>query len=146
MTANKIYTNLRILTVFLSLTLAFACSRDIEDLEPAAFPVNGNVFIDGFEGGLEYAAFGGSKLTAFQVDDDVTYDGNLSMRFEVPDADDPEGAYAGGAFTLPSGRDFTGFDALTFWARATQPASINELGFGNDLENSPHVVVLTVLG
>ncbi len=133
--------------VLLALVVVFNwhCSRDIDDLEPAKFPAVGEVFIDGFPAGLEYAAFGGSKLTAFQVDTDVRYKGGASMRFEVPDFEDPAGSYAGGVYFTSVGRDLSGFDALTFWARASKAATIDVVGFGNDFDQSPYEVALTNL-
>ncbi len=121
------------------------CERDLEDLSPATFPTNGDVFIDGFTGGLNYAAFGGSDPTAFQVDMDETYDGTASMRFEVPDFEDPAGAYAGGSFFLTTGRDLSGYNALTFWARASQAANIDVVGFGNDLGANTYQVAINGL-
>ncbi len=53
------------------------------------------------------------------------------MRFSVPDFDDPNGAYAGGEFFVPGGRDLSSFNVLTFWARASKGANIDVLGFGN---------------
>jgi hypothetical protein len=132
MTHNRIYTKyfLAGLTI---LALVAGCTRDFDELEPATFPTNADVFIDAFSGGLSYAAFGGSKVTAFEVDMDVVYEGEASMRFAVPEFEDPEGSFAGGAFVVEGGRDLSGYDALTFWAKASQPASIDLLGFGNDL-------------
>jgi hypothetical protein len=112
--------------------LPFSCSRELEDLEPPSFPVNGDIFIDGFSGGLQYSAFGDSKTTAFAVDEDISYLGDASMRFDVPNQGDPLGGYAGGTFLDPGGRDMSGFDALTFWIRASQAATIDEIGFGVD--------------
>lgn len=48
--------------VTLILVLPFSCSRDLDDLEPAEFPVDGNVFLDGFSGGLNYAALEVQRL------------------------------------------------------------------------------------
>ncbi|GAB4398222.1 MAG: hypothetical protein OHK0053_16430 [Microscillaceae bacterium] len=105
--------------------------RDIEDLQAPSFPNTAEVFIDGFTGDLEYAAFGGSDVTAFQVDGEVTFDGSQqSMRFAVPDANSPQGAFAGGMFFSRSGRDLSGYNALSFYIRASQPATIGEVGFG----------------
>ena len=115
-----------------------ACRSDFEDLEPATYPTNGDVFIDGFSAGLNYAAFGGSDVEAFQVVTDEAYTGNSSMRFSVPDFEDPRGAYAGGAFFLDTGRDLTGYTALTFWAKATQPANLDVVGIGLDLAESTY--------
>lgn len=110
------------------------CERDINDLEPATYSTNPNVFIDGFSGGLNYAAFGGSVPTAFDVDNEVTLNNSdASMRIEVPDFNDPRGAYAGGCYFTGVGRDLSGYNALTFWAKASKDASIDVVGFGNDL-------------
>lgn len=64
------------------------------------------------------------------------------MKFAVPDAGDPAGAYAGGAYFTDSGRDLSGYDALTFWARASKSASLDVVGFGNDLGEGKYVVTL----
>ena len=98
-----------LLLAALLLALPFSCERDFEDLEPARFPTDGDVFLDDFSGGLEYSAFGGSNVTAFQVDEDVAYLGAASMRFDIPDLGQPDGSFAGGAFTVPGGRDLSGF-------------------------------------
>ncbi len=125
--------------------LLVSCERDLEDLSPARYPSNPDIFIDGFSAGLNYAAFGGSVPTAFDVDQDVTYDGTAaSMKFEVPDAGDPRGAYAGGAYFTETPRDLSAYNALTFWAKASQSANIDVLGFGNDMGESGFQV--TVLG
>jgi hypothetical protein len=119
-----------------------SCARDLDELETATFPTNGDIFIDGFSGGLEYNAYGDSKVTAFEVDNDVVYKGEASMRFEVPDAGDPLGGYAGGIFKVPGGRDLTGYNALTFWIRSSQAATLNEVGFGQDFDGAPYLVNL----
>lgn len=124
------------------LLLLLSCSRDIDDLEPATFPTTAEVFIDGFSAGLNYSAFGGSKVDAFDVDTEVKYEGSASMKFSVPDLNDPTGAYAGGVFTTSVGRDLSGYDALTFWARASQPATIDLVGFGDANATVPSQVRL----
>jgi len=126
----------------LAILTMVSCKRDIEDLEPAAFPTTPEVFIDGFSAGLNYGAFGGSKVTAFDVDTEVKYNGSASMKFAVPDAGDPQGAYAGGAYFTSVGRDLSDYDALTFWARATKAATIDVVGFGNDFGASKFQVTL----
>ena len=129
----KIKSNHTLSIVIVSLLmLNWSCTRELDDLEPATFPVNSEVFLDGFPAGLQYAAFGNSKVDAFEVDMDVTYKGEASMRFGVPDAGDPSGGYAGGEFIDPTGRDLSQFDVLSFWARATTNATINEIGFGSE--------------
>ena len=130
------------IAILFSLLLSIGCSRDIDELEPATFPTTGEVFIDAFSTGLKYAAFGGSKVTAFDVDEDVKFKGTASMKFEVPDAGDPEGGYAGGVYYTEVGRDLSGYDALTFWAKASKSATLDVVGFGNDLGESEYLVSL----
>ncbi len=130
--------------LLIGLSLMLGCEkRDIDELQPLTFPTTGEVFIDDFTGDLQYAAFGGSDVTAFQVDNQVTFNNSRqSMRFAVPDADSPDGAFAGGVFFSTSGRDLSGYNALTFYIKASQPVSIGELGFGNDLGENKYVVTL----
>lgn len=125
--------------------LMISCERDIEDLSPVSYQTNPEIFIDGFSAGLNYAAFGASVPTAFDVDKEVTYGSSAaSMKFEVPDAGDPRGAYAGGAYFTETPRDLSGYNALTFYAKATQAATLDVVGFGNDLGDSRYQV--TILG
>lgn len=129
--------------VFLA-ALFMGCERDLTDLQPVTFPDNPEVFIDGFTAGLNYAAFGGSVPTAFDVDKKETYNNSeASMRFDVPNAGDPRGAYAGGVFFTGTGRNLTGYNALTFWAKASQSAVIDVVGFGNDLGASEYQVTIS---
>ena len=130
------------LSAALLFIISLSCTRDMDELELAKFPDNPEIFIDGFSEGLNYAAFGGSKVTAFDVDEEMKFSGTSSMKIEVPDAGDPEGAYAGGVYYTTVGRDLTGYDALTFWARASEAATIDLVGFGNDLGESKYLVSL----
>lgn len=142
MTTKNFNYSLFALLASLLLVIAVSCTRDIDLLEPATYPKTPEVFIDGFSAGLNYAAFGGSKVTAFDVDTEVKYKGKASMKFAVPDFEDPEGAYAGGAYFTNTGRDLSGYDALTFWAKASKAATIDVLGFGNDLDELKYVTTL----
>lgn len=124
-------------------TMTVSCERDLsEGVEFATFGTSAEVFIDGFSGGLSYDPFGGSKLDAFSVDSDEKYSGTASMRFDVPSFGDPLGAYAGATFRDASGRNLTGYDALTFWVKASQAATLNEVGFGNDFEGNKFLTTL----
>jgi len=119
----------------LLLTLTLGCERLEEDLKPATFPNTPEVFIDGFSAGLEYNAFGDSKVTAFTVDENVSYEdviGTSSMRFDIPNEGDPEGPYAGGIFRDLSGRNMSEYNAVTFFAKASKAATVDLIGFGAD--------------
>lgn len=120
--------------------------RDVGDLQAPSFPNTAEVFIDDFTPDLVYAAFGGSDVKAFQVDNQETYNSSRqSMRFEVPDANSPNGSYAGGVFMSSVGRDLSGYNALTFYIKATQPATIGVMGFGNDFGANRYQVTLNGL-
>ncbi len=114
------------------LLLCAACGRDLDMLEPAPFPAEPAVFHDDFGPWVQYAAFGGSKVDALDIEHEEVYRGTAALRFTVPARDDPSGGFAGGAFFSTIPRDLTGFDALTFWARATTAAPLNTVGIGND--------------
>lgn len=115
------------------LALFAGCARDPNELEPATYPAIPEVFTDAFSPGLNYAAFGGSDVRAFDVDTEVKYKGTASMRIAVPDFNDPAGAYAGGVYFTNTGRNLSGYNVLTFWAKASKSATIDLIGFGNDL-------------
>jgi len=144
---TKYFTSIsRIMSVIAIVLFVSGCERDVADLQPASYPTNPEVFIDGFSSGLNYAAFGGSVPTAFDVDKEVTYGNSAaSMRFEVPDANDPRGAYAGGVFYTSVGRNLSGYTALTFWAKASQPVTIDVVGLGNDLGASTYQISVPAL-
>ena len=139
---KRIYFNIALL-LGLVMTINIGCERDFDfgdDAEFATFGNNPEIFIDGFSGGLEYLPFGGSKLDAFSVDSEVKYKGDASMRFDIPNFGDPDGAFAGAIFPDYGGRDLTGYDALTFWAKASKAANINEIGFGQDFGENKYIV------
>lgn len=124
----------RVLLPGLLVTIFFfaGCDRDEGTLEPAPYPAHAEVFLDEFGPGVSFQAFLGSKLDALDVTVDETHRGNRALVFVVPNEGDPLGGFAGGAFTSETGRDLSGFNALTFWAKASMPATLNEVGFGND--------------
>jgi hypothetical protein len=139
---KSIYSITALITILLT---AVSCERKLDGLELATYPATAEVFLDGFSSGLYYAAYGTSKVTAFNVDYSVKYKGTASMRFEVPDAGDPNGGYAGGVFGANPARDLSGYNVLTFWAKSSEPVTIVEVGFGNDMGESKYKVTLTNL-
>lgn len=127
-----IHTPIYLATFFLMFLIS--CERSVSGLEEAPNSNNPDVFIDTFSSGLNYAAFEGSVLEAFLVVEDETYDNSeAAMRFEVPDVGDPRGSYAGGTFFTSMPRDLTGYNALTFRAKASETTPIGVLGIGIDL-------------
>lgn len=128
-----------------SVATAVGCQRDVNDLSPATNPKNGEVFIDAFTSGLNYSAYSGAVPEAFDTDKSVKYSGTASMRFAVPDYNDPAGSYAGGSFYTSAPRDLSGFNALTFYIKASQAANIDVIGFGNDMGENKYQVSLSNL-
>lgn len=121
--------NALVLAAFMAMT-ASAC-RDDSPTGLAGTPRDGRVFIDNFIAS-DFQAFGGSKLDAVALDTEVKYRGSSSLRVTIPAPGDPTGGYAGGAFVASAARDLTGYDALTFYARASVAATLNVAGLGND--------------
>lgn len=132
------------LSLLVIVLAAFSCENDEGDFKEASFSRNPEVFIDTFTPGLIYSAYGGAVADAFQVDTDVAYNNSAaSMRFDVPNVNDPSGAYAGGSFYTSVGRNLAGYDALTFWAKSTVAASIDVIGFGNDFGDNKFQASIT---
>ncbi|RZJ69258.1 glycosyl hydrolase family 16 [Flavobacterium sp.] len=121
------------LSFWMIVLAVFGCENDPDDLKEASFSRNPEVFIDTFSAGLNFSSYGGAVVDAFQVDNDVAYNNSAaSMRFDVPNVNDPAGAYVGGSFYTSVGRNLSGYDALTFWAKSSISATIDVVGFGND--------------
>lgn len=149
---KNIYPKHSILLVFLVLFVV-GCEREFSDeVQFATFSSTGEVFTDApvglgsdfyFPYGPEPSNPVGSKFTAWSVDNKVSYNGTSSMRIDVPNADDPEGNYAGGILRIDgAGRDLSGYDALTFWAKASQGAIVGEIGFGEDFMENKFIATL----
>jgi hypothetical protein len=110
--------------------LLMGCEREFsDDVEFASFPPNGDVFLDTFSAGLDYFPFvdAGADPEAFSVDTEEAFAGEASMRFDVPAFGN---GFVGATFNTTARRDLSGFDALTFYAKASQAASINAIGYG----------------
>jgi len=136
-----VYSKIVLLSLLLVI-ISMSCERELsEDAVLATFSPEPQVFVDGFSSGLEYYPYLDSKQEAFSVDTEVKYSGTNSMRFDVPNVGDPAGAYAGAIFRDENGgRNLTQYDALTFWAKSTKAAKINDIGFGQDFGENKYEV------
>jgi hypothetical protein len=77
----------------------------------------------------------GAKPDVFSVDENEGYESEASIRFDVPDADDPGGGFAGASFVVDgAARNLTEYNALTFWGKASQSATIGTMGFGQQFQ------------
>jgi hypothetical protein len=114
--------------------LAFTagCERDTSGLQPVPANSDPVVFRDGFEGGVDFQAFQGSRLDALSIDTVERFQGSAALKVGVPAPGAPSGGYAGGAFVTRPVRDLSGYNALTFWARASKTATLDVAGLGND--------------
>jgi len=136
-------------TLLLGLVLitVLSCERDLsDDAVNATYSRTAEIFIDApiAMGSNFYFPYGGSKLTAWTVDNETSYKGSSSMRFDVPNANDPEGSYAGAIFRVDgAGRNLTDYDALTFYVKASQGVTIAEFGFGEDFIENKYMATIT---
>ncbi|HKK88088.1 MAG TPA: hypothetical protein VJ917_04505, partial [Saprospiraceae bacterium] len=142
------FRNRLFLPFILLLTLA-GCERELsDDVVPATFSTTGDIFTDNFVGlGNDfYLPFADSKLDAFSVDNSEGFESRASYRVDVPNAGDPNGNYAGAILRVDgAGRNLTGYDALTFYAKASQGITLSEVGFGQDFLENKYQVSLTSL-
>jgi len=119
-----------ITTILVIMLIAVSCQRQLDELQLATnYDTTPDLFIDGFSAGLDYAAWG--KTTNFSLDYAEKYSGTASMKFEVPNLGDPFGSTAGGVFQAAAGRDLSGYNVLTFWAKASESDTLSTIGFGN---------------
>ncbi len=128
------------------LLMLSACEREISDeAVPASFPRTAEVFTDNFVGmGSDFIRFyEGSNFNSFTIDRTQGYMSNASIKINVPNANNTNGNYAGGIFLIDGvGRDLTGFNALTFWVKASRGVSIDQIGFGEDFGENKFMTTL----
>lgn len=141
------------LKIFALLTLIFTVNSGCErspsgDVEFATFSQNGLIFTDNFIGlgsNFFFPFVGdGARPDVFSVDNTEGFESEASIRIDVPNADDPLGNFAGASFVVDgSARNLTNFDALTFYAKASQAATIGTFGFGQQFRAAITNVDLT---
>lgn len=145
---NKVFNYLKNSLLFgLIVLVNISCERELSDESTdATFSKTAEVFIDApvAMGSDFYFPYGGSKPNAWSVDNTTSYKGTASMRFDVPNATDTEGNYAGAIFRVDgAGRNLTDYDCLTFWAKASQGVTIGEFGFGEDFFPNKYITTIT---
>jgi hypothetical protein len=116
------------ISLILLVFAAAGCGRDTTGLQIAAGVTDPNVFIDEFSPGTDFQAFQYSQDDALTQDATGGLDGSNSLLINVPGP----GAFAGGAFVAFEARDLSGYDALTFYARASRAETFDIVGLGND--------------
>jgi hypothetical protein len=135
--------------VFLTLGIIIGCEREIsDDSVLATFPTTGEVFTDNpvnltDDFFISFDPAEGANPEGFGTDNNVAYAGTSSIRIDVPAPNDPNGGFIGGIFKdRGEGRDLTGYDALTFWAKGSLTATVGLVGFGTDFIEDKYAVGL----
>jgi hypothetical protein len=114
----------------------WGCKRELSDegVLPT-FSTTAEVFTDNFIGlgSNFYFPFADAKPDVFSVDIRQGYNSEASIRIDVPNNTDPTGTYAGAIFRIDGpGRNLTGYDALTFYVKASTGTKLGDVGFGID--------------
>jgi hypothetical protein len=129
--------------------VAISCERGFsDDVDLATFPSTAEVFTDipvGLtdEFFISFDPAFGANTNGFGTDDNEAYEGSTSIRIDVPAPNDPDGGFIGGIFRdRGEGRDLSGYDALTFWAKGSTTATVGLFGFGTDFIEDKYAVTL----
>ncbi|MFM9944480.1 MAG: Ig-like domain-containing protein [Bacteroidia bacterium] len=129
---SKQYIKINLLAAFL--IVQSGCERKLsDDAVLPSFGTTGEIFTDNFIGlgSNFYFPFLTAKPDVFSVDMNEGYQSNASIRIDVPNATDPGGGYAGAIFRVDgAGRNLSGYDALTFYVKASTGIKLDEVGFG----------------
>ncbi len=106
-------------------TVSAAMADKSADAVVAVVPKFVTVFADDFAPGVSFAPFG-SGNDDIAVDTTVKHTGSASLRIKMP----APGSWAGGNLVASTPQN-TPYSALTFWARASEAATLEKVGFGN---------------
>ena len=147
-TVKYIQTKIALPLTLIALTLT-GCERDLsDDVVLATFPTTAEVFTDAPVGltdefFISFDPAGGANPDGFGTDNNEAFEGTSSIRIDVPAPNDPNGGFIGGIFRdRGEGRDLTGYDALTFWAKGSTTATVGLFGFGTDFIDNTYPVGL----
>lgn len=135
-----------IILLFAFVILQWGCKRELSD--EAVLPTFSNtaeIFTDNFIGlgSNFYFPFADAKPDVFSVDIKEGYNSSASVRIDVPNNTDPTGTYAGAIFRVDgAGRNLTGFDALTFYVKASTGTKLGDVGYGIDYLGDKYQVTI----
>jgi len=135
---NSIKQKIKFLAILIALiAVSISCERDIsDDAVLATFPNTAEVYTDNPVGLTDEFFISidpaeGANPDAFGTDDVIAYEGTSSIRIAVPSPSNPNGNFVGGVFRdRGEGRDLSGYDALTFWAKGSINGKV-DVGFGS---------------
>ncbi|MDX5319962.1 MAG: Ig-like domain-containing protein [Bacteroidota bacterium] len=145
---KRLNTPIKIISLAFTLPFAFVgCERTLsEDAILPGFATTAEIFTDDFIGmGSDfYLPFADAKPDVFSVDNTVGFESFSSIRMDVPNATDPSGGYAGAIFRVDGPpRDLSGYNALTFYVKASQGVSLASVGFGIDYLGDQNMVTMS---
>lgn len=131
---NKKTVQISLIAAFI--TVQFGCKRELsDDAVLPSFAKTADIFTDDFIGlgSNFYFPFADAKPDVFSVDRKDGFKSDASIRIDVPNNTDPTGTYAGAIFRIDgAGRDLSGFDALTFYVKASVGTKLGDVGYGID--------------
>ena len=92
-----------------------------------------DVFVDGLSLESNFVPFEGTASTDLTPDSAVLLaNGHKTLRFTFPQP----GSTIGGALVAGAAQDLSGYDAVTFWAKASASLTLETVGLGNDASGS----------
>ena len=123
--------NYQIAALIFTLLATLSCSeRNLDNLALASkYPSTPEVFIDGFSAGLGYVVWGNTE-DCFKIENTQVYSGTASMKFTVQPYGHPKGSWTQSILQVPSGRDLTGYNVLSFYAKSEKTDTLDAVGFG----------------
>lgn len=144
---NNLSKNKRLIILLTALVIfQWGCKRELSN--NAVLPTFSNtaeIFTDNFIGlgSNFYFPFADAKPDVFSVDMKEGYNSEASVRIDVPNNTDPTGTYAGAIFRVDGpGRNLTGYDALTFYVKASVGTKLGDVGYGIDYLGDKYQVTL----
>ncbi|MEN8008042.1 MAG: hypothetical protein ABFS42_13565 [Candidatus Krumholzibacteriota bacterium] len=135
---NQSRSHLFALAAISLLILGTGCSdRNPTDLPVSSANNDPLVFDDDYSEDVYFQPFFRTHYTGVEMDSVYSYngfapDGNRSLKFNIPPTGSSLGLFTGGVITSVGKRDLSGYNALTFYARANNPLELAATGFGND--------------
>lgn len=92
-----------------------------------------DLFVDGIGKDLNFVPFEGTASSDLTPDSSVLLaNGHKTLRFTFPQP----GSTIGGALVASAPQDLSGYDAVTFWAKASAQLTLETVGLGNDASGS----------
>ena len=123
---------LGILASMFFLLILVACKKEVDDgAEEATLAADGEVFIDVLNAddflSFDLAVTTGEGYISFEESTETYDNSSASIALTIPST-----GWSGGVFVDATGRNLTSYNVLTFYAKGSADATLNEVGFGND--------------